>query len=329
MIRKFQGKDYLSLEDVRLYYDPETKTVVMDVRDPHIPGGVTLSVPTLSSNELKLLRVLHQAGLNSGDYGTEDDQETSQETTAVPQVEYRHIILGERSNGDPLRIKMQTASQAGMTTNGNLKPNVFIVEGKDMERSHLFDAILRQVANAPQEFRATVYAPHRPDLDIYRQAGNIMFLQNEFDLLMFLRSSYEIPLGRGSIVNMLLIDEFNALVNPVYTVRHINERTSSTLRMEILSHLRELENRSEKLGFYCILSSVEISDDHMEFIQKAGTRLIMSRLDQNISHPLSEKLDIYLEWPIKEDSQTGYVLQNGTEGFFFTEPTLENEKEDS
>lgn len=327
MIRKFQGKDYLSLEDARLYYDPETKMVVVDIRDPYIPGGLRLTVPPLSSDELKLLRLLHNAGLNSGDYGTEERREDDQNIADDPQVHYRHIILGEYSNNTPIRIKMQTASQADTATNGSMKPNVFIVESKDAERSNLFDVILHQVVNAPQEFRAAIYAPNRTDLDNYQSAGNIRFLQNEFELLMFLRSSYEIPLGRGNIVNMLLIDEFNTLINPVHTARHINERTSTALRAEILTHLQELEKLSEKLGFYCILSSVEITDDYRQFIQKAGTRLIMSRLDKSTGQPISEKLDIYLDWPIKDGARTGYVMQNGSEGFFFTFPVSEDAEE--
>lgn len=329
MIRKFQGKDYLSLEDVRLYYDAKTKSVVLDVRDPYIPGGLTLVVPPMSENELKLLRVLYNAGLDSGDYGRDEPKkQLAAETETMPApVQYRNIILGTLKNGQPLRMKVQTASGNNEDRNSDMKSNVFIVEPRQTERSNLFSVILSQVVSRPWDFRATVYAPNRPDLEPYRLMDNVRFLQNEFELLMFLRASYEIPLGRGSIVNLLLIDEFNALINPVRTPRHINERTSSTLRTEILSHIEALEKLSEKLGFYCVLASIEVTDDYLKYIETAGTRLIMTRLDRNSTHPLSEKLDIYMDWPDQEGSQTGYVFQNGTEGFFFTLPLQENGEE--
>lgn len=322
MIRRFQGKDYLSLEDVRLYYDTATKSVMLDIRDPYVPGGLKLVVPPLSENELKLLRVLYNAGMEAGDYGQAepagDPGVTEPESQTVP-VQYRNLLLGHLQNGQPLRMKVQTAS-GNEGDNEDMKSNVFIVESKKEERSGLFDSILNQVTSRPAEFRAAVYAPNRPDLEPYRQMDNVRFLQNEFELLMFLRASYEIPLGRGSIVNLLLIDEFNVFINPVRTLRHINERTSSMLRAEILSHIEALERMSEKLGFYCILSSLEVNETYLKYIETAGTRLIMTRLDRNSSHPMSEKLDIYLDWPVKEGSRTGYVFQNGTEGFFFTLP---------
>lgn len=322
MIRRFQGKDYLSLEDVRLYYDTTTKNVMLDIRDPYVPGGLKLVVPPLSENELKLLRVLYNAGMESGDYGQDetDSPPVSEEPSIqVTPVQYKNLLLGHLQNGQSLRMKVQTAS-GNDEFYDDMKSNVFIVESKKEERSGLFDSILNQVTSRPSEFRAAVYAPNRNNLQLYRHMDNVRFLQNEFELLMFLRASYEIPLGRGSIVNLLLIDEFNAFINPVRTPRHINERTSSMLRSEILSHIEALEKMSEKLGFYCILSSLEVNNDYLKYTENAGTRLIMTRLDRNSSHPMSEKLDIYMDWPVKEGSHTGYVFQNGTEGFFFTLP---------